>query len=282
MPDNGRVIALPRKDGALYEAGFRDQQILVSVDNRDVSSESFADIGARLTSAARNGAVWLELRQTPNTPIQRVRLVSATTRRLPVEVVKVNGHDVVRIHAFVARQTRELLMSALKELDHASNRLILDLRYAGGGDLFEAMDCASLFLPAGKRLATVVDRDGARQEYHSLENMQVVRRPVMLLVGPGTASASEVFLRALEHYRRAYSVGAKTHGKCLSQRQYVLPDGSVLSLSNRRILGPDDRYCEGQGVMPDLSVEDDMLGDTLALIRRGTEAMTQRPDLTNG
>jgi carboxyl-terminal processing protease len=217
--------------------------------------------------------------------VQRVRLPAKIVTRAPVELLEVNGLSFIRIHEFRSHETRRALETTINAL-HAEpaaalasgqQRLVLDLRYASGGDLFEMMDAASLFLRGGLQLATVVNGDEVQQAYSALPGMQRVFRPVLLLIGQGTASASEVFVRALERYGMAFSIGSETRGKCLSQRLFRLPNGGQMLLSNRRILDPDGHYCAGHGIAPDLAVaDDDKPVDTEVLIRRGLAAMTLR------
>lgn len=274
LPIDGRTVVIPRKDGPLYQAGYRDQHFLVSIDGTSVVDESLQQVGARLDQAALAGSVWLGLRASSCAPTQTVRLIPSVTSRSSIEILQAEGYSYIRIHDFVSHETQRSLAAALNADSSPTRRVILDLRYAGGGDLFEVLDAASLFLRTGLHLVSVVDRAGQRQAYLAPADMQLVSRPVLLLIGPGTASASEVFVRALRRYGMAYAVGTTTRGKCISQRQFLLPNGAQLWLSNRRILDPDGRYCEGYGVTPDLLVDSEQLGDTLGLIRRGIGAMS--------
>lgn len=279
LPASDDIMVLPRKGGPLYQAGYRDPHILVSIDNLGTKAAALSEVGERLARAGETGQVRLGLRASTAAPVQRVHLQAAGMTRLPVEVLEIDDLSFIRIHEFRSHETRRALEAAIKALaaeqkGQVQQRLVLDLRYAGGGDLFEVMDAASLFLRGGLQLATVVDGDAQQQAYAALPNMQQVFRPVLLLIGPGTASASEVFVRALQRYGMAFSIGSETRGKCISQRRFQLPNGGQLTLSNRRILDPDGHYCAGRGMSPDLPVSGDKgFGNTGTLIRRGLDAM---------
>lgn len=269
LPVQGRMQVIPRKNGSLYHAGFRDQHDLISLDGAYVAGMNLNDIGNLLKRAAAAGTVSLGIRKHPDAGIQFVRLSPDVTPRLPVEIIGVNGQSYIRIHEFVAHETRRLLAESIRSLYLSSNTLILDLRYASGGDLFEGLDSASLFLSGKQHLVTLVDGKGQKEDYYALQDQRLVSRRIMILTGPSTASASEVFARALQSYGAALLVGGKTQGKCLSQRIFSLPDGSRLRLSNRKILSPEGIYCEGQGLLPDVPVLENDLADTLELIHYG-------------
>ena len=102
-----------------------------------------------------------------------------------------------------------------------------------------------------------------------MPDRRMISQQILILTGPVTASAAEVLARALKFHDMAFVVGGETFGKCLSQKIFKLPDGSQLSLSNRRILDPDGNYCHGKGLIPDVPVSDNELGNTQLLIRKG-------------
>ena len=274
LPNQGKIHVIPRKSGALYRAGFRDQHDLITLDGIAVSGMTVNDIGVLLEQAAAAGTVSLGIRKHTRAEIQLVRLAPALTPRLAVELIDAT-QPYIRIHEFVAHDTRRLLAESIRLLCLSSDTVILDLRYASGGDLFEGLDSASLFLPAGQRLAAVVDGDGQREVYYAPDH-RFISKQIMILTGPSTASVSEVFARTLQYYGAALLVGAKTYGKCLSQRIFTLPDGSRLRLSNRKILDPEGIYCEGQGLQPDIPVSENDLADTQGLIGRGQPYLLTR------
>ena len=274
LPVQGKIQVIPRKNGALYRAGFRDQHDLITLNGSAIARMTLNDIGVLLEQAAAAGTVSLGIRKHPKADIQLVRLTPALMPRLSVELIEA-AQPYIRVHEFVAHDTRRLLAESIRLLCHSSDTVILDLRYASGGDLFEGLDSASLFLPAGQRLATVVDGKGQREVYYAPDH-RLISNQIMILTGPATASVSEVFARTLRYYGAALLVGAKTYGKCLSQHIFTLPDGSRLRLSNRKILDPEGIYCEGQGLQPDIPVLENDLADTQGLIRRGQPYLLTR------
>ncbi len=102
----------------------------------------------------------------------------------------------------------------LRELDAAGvEGVILDLRRNGGGSLVEAIEVAGLFLPGGP-VVQIRGRDGDIEALHDTDPTVSWGGPLVVLVDPTSASASEIVAGALQDYGRAIVVGgAQTHGK---------------------------------------------------------------------
>ena len=92
--------------------------------------------------------------------------------------------------------------------------------------------------------------------------------PVVLLIGPDTASAAEVFAAALHSNDRGRLIGRPTYGKCTTQTEVTLSDGSVLRFTNGRILAPEGRQCHAQGLRPDVLVPENTLHDLQFLLEQ--------------
>ena len=118
---------------------------------------------------------------------------------------------------------------------------------------------------------------GKSQDYYSLPGRPLPVKALLVLIGPATASAAEIFLAALTHYTHAVLVGQKTFGKCTSQTYIKLSDGSALKLTNLKILNPRREFCNGQGLTPDVAVTDEELYKTATLISNGILKMRQGP-----
>lgn len=260
---DGESWLLPYVEGPLAAAGVTQRAVLDSVDGQPVAGRSAEDI-ARLIAASAAGKVRLSLWRVGTPGWETVDVTLAPFRPVSVEGFDVAGQRVIRIRSFVARETRLFLAEAVKGT--RSGMVVIDLRDCLGGDLFEALDAAALFIPQGEQLAASRDRQGSRQ--YSSPGGEKFNQPLGLLVGPDTASAGEIFAGILKERNRAKLVGMRTRGKCRSQTDVPLSDGSRFRFTNMAVLLPGGRECEGAGVEPHFPVEGAELFDTPALLRR--------------
>jgi carboxyl-terminal processing protease len=262
---------LPFQGGPLEGAGIGERVLLEAVDGRPVAALSAAEVAA-LLGQAKAGRVALTLRRSGQTTSEGVKVRLAPFEGPSVEFVQTGEVGLLRVRRFAGRETRPFLAAADGP---AGTPLVIDLRDALGGDLFEALDSAALFLPAGAHLADTRDRDGRVTSYRSPAGAKLTP-PLLLLVGPDTASAAEIFAAILQYHGRALLVGRTTRGKCLSQTERHLSGGYRLRLTNLLVLPAGGEGCQGRGVVPDVGVAEETLFHTAELLELGRQALRER------
>ena len=266
----GAPILHVYRGGGADRAGVPDRSRLLDIDGRPVAGMDAESI-ASLLRGEEGSAVRLGVAPPGGEPTSFTVLREAFSP-LDVELVPPGVQRVVRIREFAGGLTRPALratldfLSAKPSADKAA-RVIIDLRDAPGGDLYEAFDLAGLFLPPGTLLGTIRGRDGYAMEIHAPHGDKY-SMPLTLLVGPDTASAAEIFAGILRRHERALLVGQTTYGKCASQTDARLSDGSVLRYTNKEVLFPGGDTCTGTGLAPDLAVGDDELDMLPRLVER--------------
>lgn len=265
------ILIIPFAQGPAFKAGIKMPQILLAIDGVSVESMTTSEI-VPLIKGTQNTRVTIETRQLFDKKQQAYKTTIKRQRyTLPsLQIISTDSHiPYIRINKFFQRQTLNSLRSSLQKLKKKNALIVIDLRETTGGDFYEALDCLSLFLPFGKLLVTAINNKDQAIPYYSLPNHQIIKKKLLILVGPRTASSAEIFAKALQHYQRALLIGQMTYGKCLSQTYIELSDGSVLKLSNLKILYPDGVFCNGKGLVPDVLVTDKQLYKTDKLILDG-------------
>ncbi|RQD72796.1 S41 family peptidase, partial [Desulfonatronospira sp. MSAO_Bac3] len=220
----------------------------------------------------------LKLRPLSGEDMVELRVKREAVRPLHVELLQPQDQAVLRIRDFAAGRTRASLRVTIDYLGAGRRPVFVDLRDASGGDLFEALDCAALFIEAGRSLGGLETRGSGRTLINSPPGEKLSRK-IVVFTGPNTASAAEAFVSALKFHGTAIQIGQSTYGKCSTQTRIALSDGSVLQLTNGRVLGPEGVSCSPEGLEPDISVAGSRLYDTAYLVRKALTLLSTQDAL---
>jgi carboxyl-terminal processing protease len=131
--------------------------------------------------------------------------------------------------------------------------VIVDLRSNLGGDVLALSVAIAEFFPGRVTEGRQITRRGFAREDHSLPWLSArYAGPVVILIGPGTASAAEIFSHVLQFHHRARLIGRRTAGAVIISRLYGLPGGGQLQVPVTDYVGLDGQRLEGRGVTPDV------------------------------
>lgn len=134
--------------------------------------------------------------------------------------------------------------------------LILDLRTNGGGQLnLEGLTMSWFF--AEKRDVVVLKGRFIDRRVNVDPAPLPYLGPVVILTGPGSASAAELLAGVMQEHGRATIVGGTTRGAVTGTRAINLPDGGLLRVGMLVMTTPGGRMLEKVGVTPDIVVPDD-------------------------
>lgn len=229
---------------------------------------------ARLRGAA-GSRVALRVQQRGARRPREVTLVRARRRVTSVRHRVERDVGVLAIDRFLestATETRE----ALAELERAGARaLVLDLRANPGGVVEQALAIADELLDRGV-LVTLVERERteARVAHRGAD-----RRPLVVLIDGGTASAAELLAAALADNERATLVGERTYGKGTVQTFFPLLDGGGLRLTTGWYLTPRGNLLESNGIQPHVKVRRDFWDRN---VPRTSSSQTPSAGIPNG
>jgi carboxyl-terminal processing protease len=147
-----------------------------------------------------------------------------------------------------ARTTDQELEDALSALEaKGMRRLILDLRSNAGGYLDQAVKVAAKFIEGHKKIVYTKGRLRRFDEEYFADSFGsgVVRfYPMIVLINEGSASASEIVAGAIQDYDRGLIAGKTSFGKGLVQREFELPDSSILRLTISKYYTPSGRLIQ--------------------------------------
>ena len=260
----GRYFLVPIPGGPAWNEGLLGRAELLSVEGRSVRGQEMAWVAQQLKGPA--GSSVLMVVESPGRRLQALRVSRESFSAPSVSYLEEDGIPVLRVWDFRTRETVAAMRRGLSRVLSYGEQPVIDLRFATGGDLYEALDCTALFLPDSTSVAVVEGPGGHRRELVSPSGLRTVEQPVTLLIGHGTASAAESFALALQYHHAAKLVGEPSYGKCLTQTLASLSNGGALLFSNGRLFGPEGVACRSDGLVPDQRVSDaeaKSLGDLL-------------------
>lgn len=263
----GRAFLAPYQGGAMALAGIKDRVELTAVEGVSIQGVAHEAVAQSLKGEVGT-FVELALVTLNQGKSFEVRIQREIFRPFNVELLRYEKQPVLRVRDFKTGMTSSALYASIEHIGSEGRPLFIDLRESTGGDLYEAFDCAAFFLPEGTRLGGIRLYDENKTFFYSRQGKKYTW-PVILLIGPDTASAAEAFATALNYHDRAFLIGQTTYGKCTTQTDVHLTGGWVLRLTNGVVLSPDGKSCNGTGLQPDISVEEKELVDLELLIKYG-------------
>ncbi len=110
--------------------------------------------------------------------------------------------------------------------------IVIDLRYNGGGSLYEVIQMVGLFIKTGP-VVQVKSKDGQVTPMDDKDPSVVYDGPLAVMVNELSASASEIFAAAIQDYKRGIVIGStSTYGKGTVQKN--IPLGKPLDFFSGR------------------------------------------------
>lgn len=296
------------------KAGLRNRDVIVSIDGESTKNLSIEQASS-LIKGISGSKVVLGIKREEKSEIQLIEVERKQIKISPLTLDIRGDIGYIKLEIFNAN-TEEYITKALEELDEKNiTKVILDLRDNPGGQVDQAAALAGKFVPEG--LITKLsfkDNSVIREEYHS--SLKETKYNLVLLVNGLSASASEIVAGAVQDREAGTVIGVKTYGKAKVQsmiplltpqasqkyknkfgKQFV--DGFELSMEygiepeEKEILGwakittgvyltPNGRLIQGEGINPDIIVDDIILQedqDDIDIRNVQKLSITWKPDL---
>ena len=183
------------------------------------------------------------------------------TIKLTAVRTRVEGQSVVlRVTTFNDQTYGNLADGIAKQIEAAGgidqvNGFVLDLRNNPGGLLSQAIRVSNAFLDKGEIVSTR-GRDPQDGDRHNATAGDLAeKKPLVVLINGGSASASEIVAGALQDHRRALVIGTKSFGKGSVQTVMPMRGNGAMKLTTARYYTPSGRSIQALGISPDIIVE---------------------------
>ncbi|KHL94033.1 peptidase S41 [Paenibacillus sp. IHB B 3415] len=253
--DNGKVVVVsPIKGSPAEKAGIQAKDVILSVNGESLEGLELNDAVAKIRGPKGSDATLKIQRTGTAEPLEfvitrddvRLETVYATMEKDNIGVIEVTQFS---------QNTGKRFEEELTKLETQGMKgLVIDVRNDPGGVLPVVIEMAEQFVPAGKAIVQVEDKNKQREVSTSKGSSK--KYPVVVLMNKGSASASEIMAGALQQSAGAKLIGEDSFGKGTVQTSFEeqLGDGSLLKITIAKWLTPDGTWIHGKGIKPDIAV----------------------------
>jgi len=168
-----------------------------------------------------------------------------------------------------ARCSEDVAKEIAKLKEEKVDGIVLDIRYNGGGSLYEVKEMVGFFVGKGP-VVQVRDRDGKATIMDNKDAGDagtLYDGPLAVMVNETSASASEIFAAAIQDYKRGIIVGStSTYGKGTVQRNVPLgkpldfftgrTEYGAVKLTFQKFYRVNGGATQLKGVVPDVVLPD--------------------------
>ena len=249
------IIISPIEGTPAFDAGIKARDKILAID--DISTEGMnIEEAVKLIRGQRGTKVKLEILRGSQSFFKTLSREKIEIKSVSSKVNQTkNGLSIgyVRIKQFNANASKET-RDAIKDLETKKVAgYVLDLRSNPGGLLESSIDISRHFINKGVIVSTV-SKDGLKETKKG-NGQALTKKPLVVLVNEGSASASEIVSGAIKDNKRGKLVGKKTFGKGLVQSMRTLVDGSGLTVTVAKYLTPNGTDINKSGIIPDIEVK---------------------------
>jgi len=277
MRDGILTVISPIEGTPAFEAGVQAKDKIVKIENESTLDMSLNDAVSRLRGEVGSPVSITILRDRLKAPL----VVNIVRDIIKVQSVKkkVYHRDIgyVKRRSF-SKNTSSDLDKALSYLQNKNiTKLILDVRNNPGGLLNQAVEVSDRFLGNENLIVYTKGRmEDQNSRFTTHDKIKHVDYPMIILVNGGSASASEIVAGALQDLGRAVILCTPTFGKGSVQTIMPLSNGSALRLTTARYYTPSGKIIQGNGIIPDIVIENQPLPTITEKIKEEAKNPTEK------
>ncbi len=240
---NRVVFTHPYQGLPASKAGLKVGDEIVEVDGVNVSDKSPQEISTLLKGNTKTEVKVKVNRYGNNTPVT----YTIKRERISIKNVSFSGmlnNEVgfIKLDDFTPGAGKEVAEAVSKLKSQGATSIILDLRENPGGMLQEAVNIVNVFIPKGKAVVSTKGKQADwNKTYYTLNSPTDTKISLAVLIGPTSASASEIVAGALQDYDRAVLIGKRTFGKGLVQTTRPLTYNGQLKVTTAKYYIPSGR-----------------------------------------
>lgn len=247
--DDYVIFAQPYKGSPSDLAGVKIGDKILAIDGESMQGRDVATISARLKGEPESD-VEVVIERNIDSSVDTLKL---TRKRISIPSVNYagiirDGVGYISHNDFIEGSYDEMRRAVERLLTTDSLKgIVLDYRSNGGGVVQEAIDIASLFVPRGSRVVSLMGRDSSSLKHLDTRYAPLAEDiPIVVLVSGTSASASEILAGALQDMDRAVVMGSRTYGKGLVQGTRYVGYNSYLKYTTAKYYTPSGRCVQSR------------------------------------
>ena len=281
IKDGKLVVVAPIENSPAEKAGIKSDDEILEINGESTKGISVDKAADKIRGEKGTTVNLLIKRKGEEKPLAFTIVrdeieIKAVSVKPPMDTPIPNNIQYIRLSSFISQNAGKEIGEILVK-NRNKDGFILDLRSNPGGLLTNAIVISDMLLKGGVIVSTV-DRDGYKETARA-SNEFVTKKPFVVLVNKGSASASEILSGALKDNCRATLVGTQTFGKGIVQEINKLPEGSGVNITIQRYLTPNGNDIHKKGISPDITVEltdDDIKNKNDAQLKKGIEVLNEK------
>jgi carboxyl-terminal processing protease len=247
------VVSPPFAGSPAEKVGLRVSDVISQVNGESTNGMDLNEVVSKLKGPRGTTVKIKVLRPGVDEPIEMNPIRDEIAKFTINNVYMLRPHvGYIKLESF-AETTGQELRDSLKKLRDESRKtdgkdlegLVFDLRNNPGGLLQEAIEVCETFLQKGQLIVETRGRTrGSNKQYASQKLNSDNTFPLVVLINPQSASASEIVSGALQDHDRALIVGQTSFGKGLVQSVYPLSKNAGLALTTQKWYTPSGRLIQ--------------------------------------
>ena len=251
--EGSTVITGIMKGTPAEEAGLKEEDIIIKVNDIDVREKKLDEIVKEIKGKEATEVLITVIRDGKELTFKVIRKeikVDSTIHKLLD-----NGIGYLDLKSFSEESDKDIEKAIEEMKQQGMTKLILDLRYNGGGDVKTAQRIADLFLDKDKEIYSTINAKDYKKTVYT-KNAVKYNFDIVILTNKYSASASELLTLALKENNRVKAVvGETTYGKGVIQAVYTSSTGGALKVTTEEYFGPNGVKLNKIGVEPTIKVE---------------------------
>ncbi len=283
VKDGKLMVIAPIEDTPAERAGLQADDEILEIDGASTKGIT-VDKAADKIRGKEGTQVTLLVKRKDMAPktytITRAEIeIKSISQKLPTDMKIPNDFCYIRLSSFISRNAATEFGNILNN-NRDKKGFIIDLRSNPGGLLTNAIYISDMFLDGGTIVSTV-DRDGYKETQRASSGVYT-KKPVVVLINKGSASASEIFSGAMKDNHRAVIIGEQSFGKGLVQEINKLPYDAGINITIQKYLTPNGTDINKKGITPDIVVkltEEDVKNKNDLQLKKAVEVLSK---MTNG